>query len=100
MFRAALRVRRPRRDTMDSQSDWPTRARNTTLALALLALVLAACPATALPADLEQTFEVWLVDQSNSPEKTYGGKISIYDGADISGRSASSAAAAATIDLG
>ena len=32
---------------------------------------------------------MWLVDQSNSPGQAYGGRISIFDGKDISGSSAS-----------
>jgi hypothetical protein len=47
-----------------------------------------------------QAFEVWLVDQSNSPGQTYGGRISIFDGQDVSGTSASAAAPIAAIDLG
>ena len=65
---------------MDPQTLWPTRVRT-----ALLALALVASPAGARAADIEPDFEVWLVDQSNSPGKTYGGQISIYDGTDISG---------------
>lgn len=80
---------------MDPKTAWLNRVRT-----ALLALALAASPAAARAADVEQSFEVWLVDQSNSPGKTYGGKISIYDGGDISGRSASKAVPRATIDLG
>ena len=67
---------------------------------ALLALAIVTWPAGAIAADVDQAFEVWLVDQSNSPGKTYGGKIFIYDGNDISGASASSALPGATIDLG
>jgi hypothetical protein len=80
---------------MEPKTACPNRVR-----VVLLALALAACPAAALAADLEESFEVWLVDQSNSPGKTFGGKIYIYDGGDISGRSASNAVASATIDLG
>lgn len=43
-------------------------------------------------------FEVWLVDQSNSFGKTYGGAIYIYDGSGLSGNAASSVTPA--IDLG
>jgi hypothetical protein len=57
-------------------------------------------PAAAVEPEAEQDFEVWLVDQSNSPGQTYGGKISIFDGDDISGSSASAAAPIAAIDLG
>src|SRR5918993_4797889 len=95
MFCRGLRVRRPRRNTMDPKTVWPNRVRT-----ALLALALISCPAAALAADVEQAFEVWLVDQSNSPGKTYGGKISIYDGGDISGSSAANAVPSSTIDLG
>jgi hypothetical protein len=44
-------------------------------------------------------FEVWLVDQSNSFDKTYGGAIYIYEGSDLSGKVASSAPPA-KVDLG
>jgi hypothetical protein len=56
--------------------------------------------AAAVEPEPEKQFEVWLVDQSNSPDKTFGGRISIFNGDDISDSSASSAAASATIDLG
>jgi hypothetical protein len=45
-------------------------------------------------------FEVWLVDQSNSAGKAYGGAIHIYEGEDVMGTDASSAGPRATIDLG
>ena len=85
---------------MDSQPLWLKRVRLTLLSLAALALVLDTCAVAAIPADPQKNFEVWLVDQSNSPGKAYGGKISIFDDADISGRSASKAQPSATIDLG
>ena len=44
-------------------------------------------------------FEVWLVDQSNSLGKTYGGAIHVYDGEQLMGEDAA-AASATTIDLG
>jgi len=44
-------------------------------------------------------FEVWLVDQSNSPGKTYGGTIHIFDGSDLTGSSASRAVPTDIIDL-
>jgi hypothetical protein len=77
----------------------PQTLRPTRVCTALLALALMTCP-VAIAADVEQAFEVWLVDQSNSPGKTYGGKISIYDGGDISGSSAANAVPSSTIDLG
>lgn len=45
-------------------------------------------------------FEVWLVDQSNSPGKSYGGAIYIYNGADLMGDRAAEAKPAEVIDLG
>ena len=56
--------------------------------------------AAAVEPEPEKPFEVWLVDQSNSPGKTFGGRISIFNGDDISGSSASGAVASAAIDLG
>jgi hypothetical protein len=56
--------------------------------------------AAAVEPEPEKEFEVWLVDQSNSPGQTYGGRISIFNGDDISGSSASAATPIAAIDLG
>jgi hypothetical protein len=47
----------------------------------------------------DERFEVWLVDQSNSLGKTYGGTIYIYRGPDLMGESASSATPSSVIDL-
>src|SRR5688572_25667564 len=44
-------------------------------------------------------FEVWLVDQSNSPGQTFGGRLYIYDGSDLKDNGAS-ATPIADIDLG
>ena len=44
-------------------------------------------------------FEVWLVDQSNSNGKTFGGTIYIYDGDDLDGTAASSATPTDVLDL-
>jgi hypothetical protein len=44
-------------------------------------------------------FEVWLIDQSNSPGVSYGGAIYIYRGEDLMGEDAARASAA-KIDLG
>jgi hypothetical protein len=59
-----------------------------------LCLALLASPVSATP------FEVWLVDQSNSPGKTHGGAIHVFDGADLQGEAASEARPTAVIDLG
>ncbi|HEX9705609.1 MAG TPA: hypothetical protein VGA20_10210 [Gemmatimonadales bacterium] len=48
----------------------------------------------------EGDFEVWLVDQSNSPGLVYGGTLYVYEGAALMGEAAASAAPTATIDLG
>lgn len=45
-------------------------------------------------------YEVWLIDQSPSPGKNYGGTLYIWRGSDVSGASASSATPAAVVDLG
>jgi hypothetical protein len=45
-------------------------------------------------------YEVWLVDQSNSPGKTYGGAIYIYEGSDLHDEALTSAAPIGVIDLG
>ena len=66
----------------------------------LLALLMVRMPTSIVAHDREEGYEVWLVDQSNSPGKAYGGSIAIFDGEDVSGRSASRASPVATIDLG
>src|SRR5687767_7694386 len=63
-------------------------------AFTLLALV--ALPAAAAGIG----FEVWLVDQSDSPGKTWGGAIHVFDGSDLRGRRLAEVAPAAVIDLG
>lgn len=45
-------------------------------------------------------FEVWLVDQSNSPGKAYGGALHIYDGTDLMGSNLDSVSPVASVDLG
>lgn len=45
-------------------------------------------------------YEVWLIDQSPSPGKNYGGTLYIYQGSDVSGASASSATPSDVVDLG
>jgi hypothetical protein len=44
-------------------------------------------------------FEVWLIDQSNSNGKTFGGTIHVYDGADLNGAAAASATPTDVLDL-
>src|SRR5262245_41360415 len=45
-------------------------------------------------------FEVWLVDQSNSPGTTFGGRLYIYEGDTLMGEDADEAVPIADIDLG
>jgi hypothetical protein len=49
--------------------------------------------------DEDRAFEVWLVDQSNCPGLTYGGKVYIYEGDDLMGADASAAQPVHVIDL-
>ncbi len=44
-------------------------------------------------------FEVWVVDQANSPDKSYGGFIHIYEGSDLMGNSAEEKVPLDVIDL-
>lgn len=58
-----------------------------------LGLLLAATPAAA------QSYEVWVVDQSNSTGKTFGGAIHIFDGAALNGKPSADLPPVAKIDL-
>jgi len=60
----------------------------------LLLCVLLATPVSA------QNFEVWLVDQSDSFGKTYGGTIHIYEGSQLNGAAAAAATPIDVLDLG
>ena len=46
-----------------------------------------------------EDFEVWLVDQSNSPGLAYGGTLYIYDGSDLTGSNSASTAPKSVIIL-
>ncbi len=46
-----------------------------------------------------QDFEVWLVDQSNSPGVMFGGKVHVFEGSDLLGRNASDADPLDVIEL-
>jgi hypothetical protein len=84
-----------------------TRARRFSLALFALALALLGLT-VATPVGVTvgtaprsaEDFEVWLVDQSNSFGKTYGGAIHIYDGSELNGADPSAGTAADVLDLG
>ncbi|MEK6639158.1 MAG: hypothetical protein AABZ17_00670 [Nitrospirota bacterium] len=70
----------------------------TVVSLFVSATFLAVGMGLALSAFAED-FEVWLVDQSNSNGKTFGGTIHIYDGDDLDGKAASSATPTDVLDL-
>lgn len=98
-------VRRPQRDISGVETTTILHRRDIMYALrqvkmqlvvACLAVLLGAGGQTAATA---HDFEVWLVDQSNSPGLTYGGMIYIYDGADLKGKHLSDAAPTATVNL-
>jgi hypothetical protein len=69
------------------------RTRMFSLALAFLIL-------TGATSGSDRDFEVWLVDQSNSFGKTYGGTVYIYAGSDLGGAEAFSTTPADVLDLG
>jgi len=48
----------------------------------------------------DSSYEVWLIDQSNSFGKTYGGALYVWDGDDITGADAASAEPTDVVDLG
>ncbi|HSF33806.1 MAG TPA: hypothetical protein VLK82_25505 [Candidatus Tectomicrobia bacterium] len=48
---------------------------------------------------IAEDFEVWLVDQSNSPGVSYGGNVYIYEGADLMGERLAAASPTSVIDL-
>lgn len=53
-------------------------------------------PATSAP----EAFEVWLIDQSDTPGLPYGGTLRIFAGADLTGRNPSGAVPTDVVDLG
>lgn len=66
---------------------------------ALAVALTAAATLTALAAE-RHTYEVWAIDQSNSPGKTFGGTLYIWDGHDLENRHHAPAAAFEKVDLG
>ena len=46
------------------------------------------------------SYEVWAIDQSNSPGKTYGGTLLIYDGAELERGHSTANLTAEKVDLG
>ena len=65
------------------------------LLIAALSLITTATAADRASRD----YEVWLVDQSNSPGLGYGGSIHIYDGGDLASRNPSGTQPVAVLDL-
>lgn len=79
----------------------------------LIALALLACVETPAPTASDPTaaqalvapdgaprpFEVWVVDQSDSPGLNYGGTIHVFDGAELMGANAAAASPTHSIDL-
>ena len=76
--------------------------RRWTIAAALAAAAaLGAGPAGAqTPSRPGGAYEVWVVDQSDSPGRDYGGTLYIFDGSDLRQPAKASAKAAAIVDLG
>ena len=64
-----------------------------------LAIALAAA-AVAATASGNGSYEVWAIDQSNSPGTTFGGTLYVWDGHDLENTHGASSAPAETIDLG
>ena len=72
-------------------------SRTVTLAMALAGLVASTSTTEASGKD---KYEVWAIDQSNSPGKTYGGTLYIWDGHELENKHISGTATPETIDLG
>jgi hypothetical protein len=79
----------------------PTRPR-TPLRLLISSLIAVALAASAgaLTASGNEKYEVWAIDQSNSPGLTYGGTIYIWDGQDLENVRGPAEPVAERIDLG
>jgi DNA-binding beta-propeller fold protein YncE len=70
-----------------------TLARLMGIGLGMLAMVVA-------PAAAETPYEIWGIDQSDSPGKTFGGTLYIYDGKDLERGRRAAEAVPEQIDLG
>ncbi|HEX9579981.1 MAG TPA: hypothetical protein VF970_02665 [Gemmatimonadales bacterium] len=68
--------------------------------LAAAAAVVLGTGVVALPrAVAAQSYEVWLIDQSDTRGKTFGGTLYVFDGADLAGPTAAAAQPRERIDL-
>jgi hypothetical protein len=65
-----------------------------------LALIITAVSSGSALAAGKGSYEVWAIDQSNSPGKTFGGTLYIWDGHDLEKGRRASTAAAERVDLG
>ena len=65
-----------------------------------IAVVVVSCAATLVEASGRSRYEVWAIDQSNSPGRTYGGTLHIWDGHDLENPKRVSRAQAEVVDLG
>ena len=72
------------------------------LALAVLAIAIAlgGVVAASAPAAGSDSYEVWAIDQSNSPGLTFGGTLYVWDGHDLERGRAAATAVPERIDLG
>ena len=70
------------------------------LTLRRLALACGLLAATLGSAFGKSSYEVWAIDQSNSPGKTYGGTLLIYDGAELERGHSTANVTAEKVDLG
>lgn len=69
------------------------------LALCLIAGVTAGCGRAEAPAPVALAYEVWVVDQSDTPGRDHGGTLYVFRGTDLAGAAASSAQPEAVVDL-
>jgi DNA-binding beta-propeller fold protein YncE len=65
-----------------------------------LVVALAVTPTAAALASGPQAYEVWAIDQSNSPGRNYGGTLYIWNGHDLENRHRAGTARAERVDLG
>ena len=66
----------------------------------VLVLILAAAVLGGAEAAANSRYEVWAIDQSNSPGRTYGGTLYVWDGRDLENAHRVPAATPERIDLG
>jgi hypothetical protein len=71
----------------------------TLISAGILAAGLSACSDTGTGLADSSDYEVWFVDQSDSPGQNFGGTVHIYDGAGLSGDEPANAREIDRIDL-